>query len=107
MSDTLHDPFGARALLAVGGRTFLIYRLDALARRSGVDLDRLPFSIKVLLEALLRNVGDGFTTVDDVIALAQWTPASAGAAQAAVQAGARPPAGLHRRAGRRRSGGDA
>jgi aconitate hydratase len=85
MSDTLHDPFGARALLAVGGRTFLIYRLDALARRSGVDLDRLPFSIKVLLEALLRNVGDGFTTVDDVIALAQWTPASAGQREVAFK----------------------
>ena len=85
MSDTLHDPFGARALLAVGGRTFLIYRLDALARRSGVDLDRLPFSIKVLLEALLRNVGDGFTTVDDVIALAQWAPASAGQREVAFK----------------------
>ncbi|MGQ9892243.1 MAG: aconitate hydratase AcnA [Roseiflexus sp.] len=85
MSDTLHDPFGARAPLVVGGRTFLIYRLDALERRSGVDLARLPFSIRVLLEALLRDVGDGFTTIDDVIALAQWTPAGAGQREVAFK----------------------
>ncbi len=82
---TLHDPFNARAPLAVGGRTFIVYRLDALARHTGVDLARLPFSIKVLLEALLRNTGDGFTTIDDVAALAQWTPASAGQREVAFK----------------------
>jgi len=83
--NTLHDPFNARAPLAVGGQTFIIYRLDALARRVGADLARLPFSIRVLLEALLRNVGDGFTTIDDVTALAQWTPASAGQREVAFK----------------------
>ncbi|MFQ3633459.1 aconitate hydratase AcnA [Roseiflexus sp.] len=82
---TLHDPFNARAPLVVGGRTFIVYRLDALARHTGVDLARLPFSIKVLLEALLRNAGDGFTTIDDVAALAQWTPASAGQREVAFK----------------------
>lgn len=83
--NTLHDPFSARAPLVVGGQTFIIYRLDALAQRVGADLARLPFSIKVLLEALLRNVGDGFTSIDDVAALAQWTPASAGEREVAFK----------------------
>jgi len=85
MSDTLHDPFGARAPLVVGDRRYIVYRLDALAERAGADLSRLPFSVKVVLEALLRNVGDGFTTTDDVIALAQWTPASAGQREVAFK----------------------
>ena len=48
------------------------------AAETGADLTRLPFSVKVVLEALLRNVGDGFTSADDVTALANWTPGSAG-----------------------------
>ncbi|HWQ14516.1 MAG TPA: aconitate hydratase AcnA [Roseiflexaceae bacterium] len=71
------DPFNARAPLEVGGRRYTIYRLDALAGRSGADLARLPYSVRVVLEALLRNIGDGFTTAEDVEALARWTPASA------------------------------
>ncbi|HNP70421.1 MAG TPA: aconitate hydratase AcnA [Kouleothrix sp.] len=78
MRDALNDPFGARAPLNVGGKQYTIYRLDQLAARAGADLAALPFSIKVVLEALLRNIGDGFTSEDDVTALARWTPASAG-----------------------------
>ncbi len=78
MTELFSDPFGARAILNVGGRQYTIYRLDRLAERAGADLARLPFSIKVVLESLLRNVGDGFTTEDDVRALANWTPDSAG-----------------------------
>ncbi|HNP84515.1 MAG TPA: aconitate hydratase AcnA [Kouleothrix sp.] len=78
MSDALNDPFGARALLAVGEKQYTIYRLDQLAARTGTDLSTLPFSVKVVLEALLRNIGDGFTAEDDVRAMAAWTPASAG-----------------------------
>jgi aconitate hydratase len=55
----------------------MIYRLDRLAQRVGADPARLPVSIKVVLESLLRNVGDGFTEADDVEALAKWTPESA------------------------------
>ncbi|HEU5086192.1 MAG TPA: aconitase family protein, partial [Roseiflexaceae bacterium] len=78
MSGSLNDPFGARAPLNVGGTQYVMYRLEALAAREGVDLSRLPFSVKVVLEALLRNAGDGFTTDDDVVALVKWTPDSAG-----------------------------
>ena len=47
------DSFGARDTLEVGGRTLEIFRLDALAER--FDVARLPFSLKVLLENLLRT----------------------------------------------------
>ncbi|GIV98275.1 MAG: hypothetical protein KatS3mg057_2932 [Herpetosiphonaceae bacterium] len=71
------DPFGVRATLKAGDREYTVYRLDRLAGQLGVDLSRLPFSIKVLLESLLRNVGDGFTAAEDVEALARWTPEAA------------------------------
>src|ERR671918_1837453 len=47
------NSFDARSELQVGDRTFEIYRLDAL--QSKFDVARLPFSLKVLLENLLRN----------------------------------------------------
>ena len=78
MSSDTRDPFGARATLEAGGREYVIYRLDKLAEATGADLGRLPFSIKVVLEALLRNVGDGFTDAEDVAALAAWKPDAAG-----------------------------
>ena len=46
------EPFGARGTLRVGGRDVTIYRLDAVAR-AGHSIDRLPFSLKILLENLL------------------------------------------------------
>jgi aconitate hydratase len=67
MSD---DSFGARGTLDVGGRTYEIFRLDALQRR--YDVARLPFSLKILLENLLRTEGDGPVTAADVEALAGW-----------------------------------
>jgi aconitate hydratase len=77
MTDRSSDPFGARDTLDVGGKQYTIYRLDRLAERIGANLARLPVSLKVVLEALLRNVGDGFTAAEDVEALARWTPESA------------------------------
>src|SRR5262245_53715207 len=77
MTDRSADPFGARVTLDVGGKQYWIYCLDRLAERIGADLARLPVSLKVVLEALLRNVGDAFTTAEDVEALARWTPESA------------------------------
>ncbi|MHB1006276.1 MAG: aconitate hydratase AcnA [Chloroflexota bacterium] len=66
------DPFGARATLAVGQTTVTLYRLDSLTGQPGVDLDRLPYTIKVLLENLLRNFDGDNVTQEDVIALAHW-----------------------------------
>ncbi|MFN7471163.1 MAG: aconitase family protein, partial [Roseiflexaceae bacterium] len=85
MSDALHDVFGARAPLKVGSNSYVMYRLDALNKLKGVNLATLPFSIKVVLEALLRNIGDGFTTADDVEAMAKWTPGSAGTREVAFK----------------------
>jgi aconitate hydratase len=65
------NSFDARATLQVDGRKFEIYRLDALSGR-GHDITRLPFSIRILLENLLRRE-DGLTvTADDIEALAGW-----------------------------------
>ncbi len=85
MSDALHDVFNAKAPLKVGSKHYVMYRLDALQSLKGVDLTTLPFSVKVVLEALLRNVGDGFTSSEDVQALAKWTPASAGTREVAFK----------------------
>jgi aconitate hydratase len=68
------DSFRSRARLNVGGRSFELFRIDALARASIADLDHLPFSIKVLLENLLRNEDGACVAADDVTALAAWRP---------------------------------
>ena len=63
------DRFGARAELP-GGLTY--HRLDALAERGVADVSRLPATVKILLENLLRHSGQPFVTDDDVLALARW-----------------------------------
>ncbi len=67
------DPFHARDTLLVDGKELGYYRLRKLAEAGlAPDLPRLPYSIRVLLEALLRNC-DGFAvTEDDVRRLARW-----------------------------------
>src|SRR3954452_10109722 len=67
MSD---NSFDARATLRAGGREVEIFRLDAL--QSSYDVARLPFSLKVLLENLLRTEGNGSGDRDDIEALARW-----------------------------------
>src|SRR5947209_6606906 len=64
------NSFDARATLAVGGREVEIFRLDAL--QSTFDVARLPFSLKVLLENLLRNEDGVAVRAEDVEALATW-----------------------------------
>jgi aconitate hydratase len=71
------NPFGARATLRLGSQSATIYSLPALARQGLADLDRLPFSIRVLLENALRHTGRGFATEAHVSALARWSPAGA------------------------------
>ncbi|UER54087.1 aconitate hydratase [Kineosporiaceae bacterium SCSIO 59966] len=63
------DSFGARGTLEVGGSSYEIYRLDAVE-----GADRLPFSLKVLLENLLRTEDGANTTAEHVRALAGWDP---------------------------------
>jgi aconitate hydratase len=67
------DSFGARSTLEVAGLELEIFRVDALAER--FDIAHLPFSLKILLENLLRNEGKGDVTAADVEALAGWDAA--------------------------------
>ncbi len=64
------NSFGAKHTLDVGGREYEIFRLDALQER--FDVARLPFSLKVLLENLLRTEGNGSVSATDIEALASW-----------------------------------
>jgi aconitate hydratase len=64
------NSFGAKSTLEAGGREYEIFRLDALQSR--FDVARLPFSLKVLLENLLRTEGGGAVTAKDIEALASW-----------------------------------
>src|SRR5690606_21609461 len=68
------NPFGSRATLDTARGQAVIYRLDSLERAGVADVSRLPFSLRVLLESLLRNC-DGFrVTEEQVAALARWRP---------------------------------
>jgi aconitate hydratase len=67
------DSFGARTALDVGGRKYTIFSLPALERR-GFTLTRLPYSIKVMLENVLRREDGVVVTADQVEAVARWQP---------------------------------
>src|SRR3712207_4391882 len=64
------NSFDARADLKVGDRSYEIFRLDAL--QSKYDIARLPYSLKILLENLLRTEGNGSVDAADIEALATW-----------------------------------
>jgi len=66
------NSFGSRATLTVDGKTYTYYRLDAVAGLAGSTARTLPFSLKVLLENLLRNEDGAFVKKGDVEALATW-----------------------------------
>ncbi len=65
------NSFGAAGSLRVGDKTYTIYRLKAL-EKSGCDISRIPYSIKVLLENLLRNEDGTTVTADDIRYVAGW-----------------------------------
>ena len=64
------NSFDARRTLTAGERSLDFFALDALQSR--FDVARLPFSLKILLENLLRTEGNGSVTAEDVEALASW-----------------------------------
>ncbi|MFW9998165.1 MAG: aconitate hydratase AcnA, partial [Candidatus Odinarchaeota archaeon] len=71
------DPFGASATLETKDGPVTLYRLDRLEKEGIGNVSHLPFSIKVLLEAALRQC-DGFqVTQDDVVSLADWNTTQA------------------------------
>ncbi|WP_183097635.1 aconitate hydratase [Nocardioides pelophilus] len=65
------DSFGAKSTLDVDGKAYEIFRLDAVTGE-GLDQASLPFSLKVLLENLLRTEDGADITADDIKALAGW-----------------------------------
>src|SRR5512138_2369673 len=68
------DFFNARASLKVGDKEYAIYRLDALEKAGLTKLQRLPFSIRIILEAALRQCNDKEITQADVKNIAAWMP---------------------------------
>jgi aconitate hydratase len=69
------NPFGAESKLRGPGGDLTIFRLNRLSELKMGNIDRLPVSIKVLLESCLRNCDDFEVTQQDVARLAGWTPA--------------------------------
>ena len=67
------DPFSARASLKTAQGEAVIYRLDRLEKAGLGSISRLPYSIKVLLESLLRNLDGEAITEENVQALARWS----------------------------------
>jgi len=72
-----NDPFGARTTLNIGSGDVELYSLRTLDENVDGDVFSLPFSIRVILESLLRNAGGKFVSKQDVEALAEW-PRSVG-----------------------------
>ncbi len=70
----MKDFFNSRETLKVGSQAYLIYRLDALEKAGLVKLAKLPFSIRVMLEAALRQCNDNEITQEDVKRIASWKP---------------------------------
>ena len=66
------NTFGSRATIDVAGRRHTIYRLASVSGIPRSTVDRLPFSLKILLENLLRNEDDAFVKRTDIEALARW-----------------------------------
>ncbi|HKV58172.1 MAG TPA: hypothetical protein VJO32_07815 [Ktedonobacteraceae bacterium] len=80
---TAHDDvFGARAKLQGVTDDVIYYRLDALAERGVSGLERLPYTVKIMLENVLRHVGGGLVREDDVFSLARWVPGHAAQSEA-------------------------
>jgi len=70
VSDSHPDSFGSRSTLNVGDSSYEIFRLDALQAK--FDIARLPYSLKILLENLLRNEDGSAVTAEDIENLGRW-----------------------------------
>src|SRR5215475_10921023 len=68
------NSFGARDKLSVGAQVFEIYRLEKLEQQGLGTVTHLPFSLRILLENLLRCEDERFVHADDIRALVKWVP---------------------------------
>ncbi len=74
----MNNPFGSRATLNTGSGNATLFRLDQLEKEGLGTVSRFPFSVKVLLEGVLRNCDGKLATEEDVKALAGWQPKDPG-----------------------------
>jgi len=79
---THEDVFSARTTLQGTQRKVTYYRLDSLTKHGVQGLERLPFTIKIILENVLRHAGSDLVNADDVLTLARWTPGQTAQADA-------------------------
>src|SRR6185369_1040641 len=77
MSPASKNSLGSRETLTVANRGYEIYRLEALERRGIGHVSQLPFSIRILLENLLRMEDGRFVRPADIEALSEWQPVAA------------------------------
>ncbi len=77
MSPASKNSFGSRDTLTVGPKKYEVYRLDALQRRGIGHVNQLPFSIRVLLENMLRMEDGRFVRPTDIEKLSEWQPVQA------------------------------
>ncbi len=66
------DSFKCRKTLKVGGKTYVYYSLPAAEKNGLKGISKLPYSMKVLLENLLRNEDDRTVKKDDIVAVSKW-----------------------------------
>src|SRR5688572_15558290 len=66
------NSFGTRTELRAGGQAVQIYSLPALEKSGFPGVSRLPYSMKILLENLLRREDNAFVKADDIRAVAEW-----------------------------------
>lgn len=79
---THKDIFGARATLTGAQKKVTYYQLDALTRRGIKGIERLPFTVKIMLENSLRQAGGELVGEEDVLSLARWVPGQASKSEA-------------------------
>src|SRR5687768_8998869 len=74
---TTLNSFGTRTDLQLGGQAVQMYSLPALDKAGFSGVSRLPYSMKILLENLLRREDNAFVKAEDIRALAQWNATAA------------------------------
>ncbi len=77
---TRSNPFGARSALSGSFGSVTYYKLEALSSAGVSGLDRLPYTVRILLENLLRRSAAGKATEKEVLAMARWSPGPASTA---------------------------
>ena len=92
------NSFSSKAQIAVGSNKVELYRLDALVKQKVGDVETLPYSLRILLENLLRYEDGKTVQPADVQAVAGLESEAARRARGPAPARARADAGLHRRA---------